>query len=138
MILPGLTSPLLPVIHAFYVASYALTYAAAPEAYLKVLRQQLETGGQQVRASAIPHLDLIVNERIGVTVLPATGMLTGLTRTHFRGILSAETAPEVALLMAFVPEPRMIRVDAPLARQRQMVATPQTSREATDVASHRS
>lgn len=138
MILPGPASPLLPVIHAFYVASYALTHAATPEAYLKVLRQQLETGGQGVRVSDIPHLDLIVNERIGVSVLSATGMLTSLTRMRFRGILSAETAPEVALLMAFVPEPRMIRVDAPLARQRLLVAPPQTIREATDVASHRS
>lgn len=138
MILPGRTSPLLPVIHAFYVASYALNTSTTPEAYLKVLRQQLETSGQRVRVSDIAHLDLIINERIGVTVLPVTGLLTSLTRTRFRRILSAETAPEVALLMAFVPEPRVIRVDAPLARQRQLVAAPQTTKEAKDVASHRS
>ena len=124
MIVPGCASPLRPVLHAFYAAGHALGYGATPEAYLKALRQYLEAHEHRVRAAAIPRLDLVVNDRVGVAVLPLTGLLTPVTRQRFRRLLMLEASPVVVVLMAFVPEPRLARVDAPLSRQRQVLGAP--------------
>lgn len=114
MIFPDFTSPLRPVIAAFYRATYRIRPESGPKEWARVLRQLLVGEGLRVERAAVPHLDLVVEERIGVAILPSTEDLTEATRRRIREALAANGGPEVVLLMAFAPCPRLGRVDAPL------------------------
>jgi hypothetical protein len=114
MIFPDLTSPLRPVIAAFYRTTYRIRPASGPGEWARVLRQLLVGEGLQVERATVLHLDLVVEKRIGVAILPSTEDLTEATRCRIREALAANGGPEVVLLMAFVPRPRLGRVDAPL------------------------
>ena len=116
MILPNVASPLRPVLQAFYATSHELGATATPARYRQCLRQHLERTGQRVRTPAEPPLNLLVNERVGVVVCPATQGAP--THHQVRQALNSSEAPLVALILEFAPHPRAARVDAPLARQR--------------------
>jgi len=87
-----------------------------PEDCARVLRHLLTSGGLQVEATLSPHLDLVIDGRIGVAIFPSAAHLTETTRRRIRRALAADGALEVVLIMAFVPRPRLVRVDAPLHR----------------------
>ena len=113
MIFPGIGSPLRSVIAAFYETSYLVEPGWGPAECGQALRQVLASDGICVGTSSSPDLDMVVDERIGVTILPSTTLMTAAPRQRIRKALSADGAAEVALVMAFVPRLRLARVDAP-------------------------
>lgn len=113
MIVPNAVSPLRPVIAAFYRATYQIQPEEGLEEWVRTLRQIMAAEGLQVETAADP-LHLVVEKRIGVVVLPSVKDLGESTRRCIREALAVNGGPEVALLMAFVPRPRLGRVDAPL------------------------
>ncbi len=113
MILPGLTSPLRPVIRAFYTATHEMGPDAGPDACLQALRKALETAELHVSGAPAP-LDLIIGERIGIVVLPLPALFEATAiRRQVRARLAEVPELEVALLMAFTPRPRLARINAP-------------------------
>ncbi|HHS98588.1 MAG TPA: hypothetical protein ENK08_11985 [Chloroflexi bacterium] len=119
MIFPDLTSPVRPVIAAFYRATYRIRPGSGRAEWVRVLREVLAEEGLSVGRTAAPYLDLVVEGQVGVAVLPSAEDLTQETRRRIREGLAADGGPEVVLLMAFVPQPRLGRVDAPLHRVRE-------------------
>ncbi len=119
MIMPGIASPLRPVIAAFYKTVHRLEPGWEPADCTRLLRQQLVSSGFHVESAPAPDLNLIVDGKIGISILPFTARLTEDTRRHIRQTLVADGAPEVVIIMAFVPQPRLARVDAPLHSGRQ-------------------
>lgn len=111
MIVPDITSPLRPIIAAFYRAAYMVGLDWGVEETVRSLRQVLADSGLQVEAAPIAELDLIVDEMIGVAVVPSVADLTDDVRRRVRKAMAGDGAPGVALLMAFVPRPRLARVD---------------------------
>jgi hypothetical protein len=119
MIQPGPASPFRPIIQAFYNTSNALGKDAKFETYVKTLRRYLKDDGHRVQELSAPLIDMVVDERVGVAVLPLTGMITDLTRERLRNVLATGEYPAVALMAAFRPTPRLARVDAPLEKLRE-------------------
>ena len=113
MITPGVTSPLRPIIAAFYETARRIEPGWGPEECGHTLRQILMSVKLSVETSSFPGLDLIVSERIGVIILPSATLLTDDARCRIRQMLSDDSAPRVVLIVAFLPHPRLVRVDAP-------------------------
>lgn len=113
MITPGVTSSLRPIIAAFYETARRVEPGWGPERCGHALRRALASAGLPVEMAASPDLDLIAGERIGVTILPSATLLTDDTRRRVRQALSGDGAVRVVLIMAFLPHPRLARVDAP-------------------------
>lgn len=116
MIVPSASSPLRPVIVAFYQTSHQVRPGWGKDELSQALREVLTTNGISATSSSIANLDLVVEGKIGVVILPAAASLTDATRRSIREVLAGEDAPEVALIMAFLPQPRIARVDAPRQR----------------------
>lgn len=110
MITPGPHSPVRPVIRAFYATLQELGAQAAATRYAATLRAQLEQAGQRVTPGVAP-LDLVVDDQVGVVLMPLAGLITALTRRRIRRALRAAESPAVAVLLAFQPYPRLARVD---------------------------
>lgn len=116
MILPTLASPLRPIIRAFYNTSHQVGTAVTTTTSLRVFQEQLALLALTVSTQAPDPLDLIIEQRIGVAILPLAGLLT--TETLYRRVrhcLRVTPPLEVALLMAFTPVPRLARINAPLS-----------------------
>ncbi|MCP4542295.1 MAG: hypothetical protein GY832_34670 [Chloroflexi bacterium] len=116
MITPGITSSLRPVIAAFYETARQMDPGWGLEKCRQTLRRVLASDKLSVETSSFPDLDLIVDERIGVTILPSATQLTDAARHRIRQALSGIGAPRVALIAVFSPHPRLARVDAPRRR----------------------
>lgn len=113
IIRPGLTSPLRPVIRAFYTATHETGPDAGPATCLQALRAALDTAELNV-GTGPPPLDLVVSECIGVMVLPLPALFEATAiRRQVRARLAEVPELEVALLMAFTPRPRLARINAP-------------------------
>ncbi len=113
MITPGVTSPLRPIIAAFYETARRVEPGWGADKCGHLLRQVLLSVELSVETSPFPGLDLIVSERIGVIILPSATLLNDDARCRIRQTLSDDSAPRVALIVAFLPHPRLARVDAP-------------------------
>ena len=111
MIMPRATSPLRPVITAFYITFYQSRPEWGKDRFIQTLRDILIANGSRVTSLA-DELDLIIDGQIGVVILPSTQQLTEEMRRHVRQVLTGGT-PEVTLIMAFTPQPRLARVNAP-------------------------
>ena len=116
MITPGVTSSLRPVIAAFYETARQVDPGWGLEECRQTLHRVLMSGGLSIETSPFPDLDLIVDKRIGVTILPSATLLTDDARRRVRQALSDNGAPRVALIAVFLPHPRLARVDAPKRR----------------------
>jgi len=78
------------------------------------LQEALGEANLTINTMAPPPLDLIVERRIGVAVLPLPALLTAKAiRRQVQQCLTTEPDLEVALLMAFTPRPRVARINAP-------------------------
>lgn len=114
MIVPGLASPLRPVLRAYYTTTHQVGPDAAPATCLQTLQDALSEANLTINTTAPQPLDLIVEGRIGVAVLPLPALLTAKAiRRQVRQCLTAEQNLEVALLIAFTPRPRVARINAP-------------------------
>ncbi len=113
MISPGPLSPLRPIISAFYRASLLVSPDDNPAACLRLLSHELAADGLHAITSPSLPLDLVVDDSVGLLLLPSSSLLTDDARRCTRAALSASHAPPVALLLAFFPQPRLRRVDAP-------------------------
>jgi hypothetical protein len=114
MITPRASSPLRPVIAAFYETSHLAQAGWGKDDFSQTLCDVLSADGVEVTSAATGDLDLIVDGRVGVVILPEAGRLTDAARQSVREVLDGEDMPEVALILAFLPQPRIARVDAPL------------------------
>lgn len=126
MIVPDLSSPLRPVIAAFYEAACLVQPDWGADKIAQTLRQILVANGNHAVASSVAGIDLAIGEQIGVVVVASTQQITEATRRAVRQALAADGAPKVALIVAFAPIPRLARVDAPRQAQavRQQTAAP--------------
>jgi hypothetical protein len=113
MILPDITSPLRPVIAAFYKTSHRVEPDWSVAECTRTLKHVLTSEGLSVESASLPALGLVVEGRIGIAVLPSAADLTDAVRQHIRQVLAGDGAPEVALIVAFTPRPRLMRVNAP-------------------------
>jgi hypothetical protein len=113
MIVPSPSSPLRPIIAAFYQTSHQARPSWGKDELSQTLRAALDANGVDATSSPIEALDLVAGGRIGVVILIATRSLTDAARRSVRQVLTGDDAPELALIMAFLPTPRIARVDAP-------------------------
>ncbi|MCP4536649.1 MAG: hypothetical protein GY832_05840 [Chloroflexi bacterium] len=113
MITPGISSPLRPIIAAFYETAHQVEPGWGAKDCSHTLRQILVSNGLLAEMPSSSGLDMIVNQRIGVTILPSATLLTDDTRRRVRQMMSGTGALRVVLIMAFLPYPRLARVDAP-------------------------
>lgn len=112
MILPNVASPLRPVIAAFYATCYQAQPGWEKHDYTRALRGILNANGSATTSPPTAAADLVIDERIGVVIVSDTRQLTDATRRRVRQSLAGDGL-EVALIMAFSPQPRLARVDAP-------------------------
>jgi len=115
MIQPGITSPLRPVITAFYAAAQAFALEKRSKTQrLQDLRHALVACGLRVASTSNPHVDLVVNDRVGVMVLPdGTSLDRAYCRQTRQMLITTAKTPDVVLLMVYTPHLRLARIDLP-------------------------
>lgn len=111
MIPPSRSSPLRPVIAAFYQTFHQARASWGKDDFSQTLRDVLAASGVSATLASNAGIDLVVDDRIGVVILPDARRLTDATRRSVREVLGGDGTPEVALIMAFLPRPRIARVD---------------------------